>query len=129
MDTESALLCVGRKRRDHAAAVGGRKPKSREQARKVPGLGSRDQTGPKLRHGTDNDFHGPAIRIRCDARRNHLGELAPYLFLFVGEALRWAAELLRHHGLSSSGILAILVSDEGATSLQMAVGVRFNPMN
>ena len=101
-----------RKYRDYPAAVGGRKAKSRKQAGELPCLGSRDSTGPESRHCADNDFHGPAVRICCDTRRNHLGELAPQFFLFVGEGLRWAAELLRHDRLSSSGILAILVTDE-----------------
>ncbi len=43
-----------RKRRGYPAAVGRRQPESRKQARELPCLGSRDSSGPKLRHCTDN---------------------------------------------------------------------------
>jgi hypothetical protein len=112
------VVRLGRKRRDYSAAVGWRKPEPRKQAGELRRLGSRDSTGPELRHSTDDDFRGPAVRMSCDTRRNHLGELAPCLFLLVCESPRWAAELLCHDRLSRSGFLAILVVDEGATSLQ-----------
>jgi hypothetical protein len=75
---------TGRKRRDYPAAIGGREAESREQAGELRRLGSRDSTGSKLRHNRDDDFHGPAVRISCGTRRNHLRELSPYSFLFVG---------------------------------------------
>src|ERR1700722_13498235 len=86
------VIRLGSQGRDYPTAVGGGEAESREQARQVPGLGSRDSTGPELRHRTDNDFHGPAVRISCDTRRNHLTELVPEFFLLVRESLRWASE-------------------------------------
>src|ERR1700693_124569 len=112
------VIQLGRKRRDDPAAVGGCEPESREQTRQVPRLGSRDSTGSELRHRTDNDFHGPAVRISCDTRRNNFGELVPQFFLLLRESLRWTAESLRHDRFSCSGVLSILVISERATAFQ-----------
>jgi hypothetical protein len=112
------VVRTGRKRRDHPAAVGGRKPKSGEQAGELGSFAARNSTDPELRHRTDNDFHGPAVRVSCDTRRNNLSELVPEFFLLVREGLRWTSESLRNDRFSCSGGPAILVIDERATAFQ-----------
>ncbi len=111
-------LLFRRKRSDYPAVVGGRKAESREQAGELSPLGPSDSACPKLRHCTDDDFHGPAVRVSCDTFWNHLSELAPYSFLFVGVRLGWTAKLLRNDRFSCSGCLPILVINERATRFQ-----------
>src|SRR6202035_3287623 len=112
------VVRLGHKRSDYPAAVGRRQPKSRKQAGELPCLSSRDSACPKLRHRRDDDFHGPPVRICCDAGGNDFGELAPQFFLLVRESLWWTAELLRHDRVSCPCLLPILVIDERATRFQ-----------